>query len=97
MTPTEVLTIAVQNTVDYADLGTATSGVTFFRTLGSAFGTAVFGTIYANALTPNLRDGIAQAVAAGLRGAGCDVVDIGVVPTPTVAIMVDELRAAGGI
>ncbi|MBH0246792.1 MFS transporter, partial [Streptomyces cavourensis] len=61
----QVLTIAVQNTVDYADLGTATSGVTFFRTLGSAFGTAVFGTIYANALTPNLRDGIAQAVAAG--------------------------------
>ncbi|MDX3373607.1 MDR family MFS transporter [Streptomyces sp. ME02-6991-2A] len=61
----QVLTIAVQNTVDYADLGTATSGVTFFRTLGSAFGTAVFGTIYANALTPNLTYGIAQAVAAG--------------------------------
>ncbi|MFE2291799.1 MDR family MFS transporter [Streptomyces sp. NPDC059452] len=61
----QVLTIAVQNTVDYADLGTATSGVTFFRTLGSAFGTAVFGTIYANALTPNLTDGVAQAVAAG--------------------------------
>lgn len=61
----QVLTIAVQNTVDYADLGTATSGVTFFRTLGSAFGTAVFGTIYANALTPNLTEGIAQAVAAG--------------------------------
>lgn len=28
----QVLTIVVQNTVDYADLGTATSGVTFFRT-----------------------------------------------------------------
>ncbi|MEW2066701.1 MDR family MFS transporter [Streptomyces sp. NPDC007346] len=61
----QVLTIAVQNTVEYADLGTATSGVTFFRTLGSAFGTAVFGTIYANALKPNLTDGVAQAVAAG--------------------------------
>ncbi|MFD4570786.1 MDR family MFS transporter [Streptomyces sp. NPDC058417] len=61
----QVLTIAVQNTVDYADLGTATSGVTFFRTLGSSFGTAVFGTIYTNALTPNLRDGIASATAAG--------------------------------
>lgn len=53
----QVLTIAVQNTVDYADLGTATSGVTFFRTLGSSFGTAVFGTIYANALGPNLTQG----------------------------------------
>ncbi|MEU9203766.1 MDR family MFS transporter [Streptomyces sp. NPDC048332] len=61
----QVLTIAVQNTVDYADLGTATSGVTFFRTLGSSFGTAVFGTIYANSLGPNLEDGVAAAVRAG--------------------------------
>ncbi|MFC9930360.1 MDR family MFS transporter [Streptomyces sp. NPDC127190] len=61
----QVLTIAVQNTVAYADLGTATSGVTFFRTLGSSFGTAVFGTIYTNALAPNLRDGIGAAVRAG--------------------------------
>ena len=30
----QVLTIIVQNTVDYRDLGVATSGVTFFRTLG---------------------------------------------------------------
>ncbi|WP_250302830.1 MDR family MFS transporter [Streptomyces sp. A 4/2] len=57
----QVLTIAVQNTVDYADLGTATSGVTFFRTLGSAFGTAVFGTIYANTLKPKLTSAIAEA------------------------------------
>ncbi|MEV8626781.1 MDR family MFS transporter [Streptomyces sp. NPDC051079] len=59
----QVLTIAVQNTVDYADLGTATSGVTFFRTLGSSFGTAVFGTIYANSLRPNLTEGTAEASA----------------------------------
>ncbi|WP_394817657.1 MDR family MFS transporter [Streptomyces doebereineriae] len=61
----QVLTIAVQNTVEYADLGTATSGVTFFRTLGSSFGTAVFGTIYTNSLTPNLEDGITSAVRVG--------------------------------
>ncbi|MEV5683827.1 MDR family MFS transporter [Streptomyces sp. NPDC052164] len=61
----QVLTIAVQNTVDYADLGTATSGVTFFRTLGSAFGTAVFGTIYANSLKPNLARGVAEAARTG--------------------------------
>ncbi|MFJ7908981.1 MDR family MFS transporter [Kitasatospora sp. NPDC096204] len=63
----QVLTIAVQNTVDYADLGTATSGVTFFRTIGSSFGTAVFGTIYANSLKTELADGIATA--ARLTGA----------------------------
>lgn len=61
----QVLTIAVQNTVEYSDLGTATSGVTFFRTLGSSFGTAVFGTIYANSLTPNLEEGVAEAARAG--------------------------------
>ncbi|MFD8784028.1 MDR family MFS transporter [Kitasatospora sp. NPDC059599] len=63
----QVLTIAVQNTVDYADLGTATSGVTFFRTIGSSFGTAVFGTIYANGLETELGHGIATS--AQLTGA----------------------------
>ncbi|MFE6056373.1 MDR family MFS transporter [Kitasatospora sp. NPDC056446] len=63
----QVLTIAVQNTVDYADLGTATSGVTFFRTIGSSFGTAVFGTIYANSLKTELGHGVASA--ARLTGA----------------------------
>ncbi len=66
----QVLTIAVQNTVDYADLGTATSGVTFFRTLGSSFGAAVFGTIYANSLKPNLTEGVTAA--ARLAPAGTD-------------------------
>ncbi|MET7475265.1 MDR family MFS transporter [Streptomyces sp. NPDC005648] len=64
----QVLTIAVQNTVDYADLGTATSGVTFFRTLGSSFGTAVFGTIYTNALGPNIREGVTAAAKASTLG-----------------------------
>ena len=31
----QILTIIVQNTSDYRDLGVATSGVTFFRALGS--------------------------------------------------------------
>jgi EmrB/QacA subfamily drug resistance transporter len=61
----QILTIVVQNTVDYKDLGTATSGVTFLRTLGSAFGTAVFGTIYANSLESDLAQGIRQAATTG--------------------------------
>ncbi len=55
----QVLTIVVQATADYADLGVATSGVTFFRTMGSSFGSAVFGTIYANKLKPTLGEAIA--------------------------------------
>ncbi|MFE3202967.1 MDR family MFS transporter [Embleya sp. NPDC059237] len=61
----QVLTIAVQNTVAYKDLGTATSGVTFMRTLGSSFGAAVFGTIYANKLGPALESAVARATATG--------------------------------
>ncbi len=50
----QVLVIAVQNAVQYADLGTATAGVTFFRSIGGSFGTAVFGAIFANVLPHNL-------------------------------------------
>ncbi|MEU5049528.1 MDR family MFS transporter [Streptomyces sp. NPDC021096] len=57
----QVLTIAVQNTVPYHELGTATSGVTFFRTLGSAFGTAIFGTLYTGQLVPNLTEALARS------------------------------------
>ncbi len=57
----QVLTIIVQNTADYRDLGVATSGVTFFRTLGSSFGAAVFGTIYGNVLGDTLPAAIAEA------------------------------------
>jgi len=50
----QVLTIVVQNTVPYHDLGVATSGVTFLRTLGSSFGVALFGTVYSNSLQSQL-------------------------------------------
>ena len=55
----QVLTIIVQNTVSYGDLGVATSAVTFFRTLGGAFGAAVFGSLYSNFLSGRLPEAIA--------------------------------------
>jgi hypothetical protein len=50
----QILTLIVQNTAEYRDLGTATSGVTFFRTLGGSFGAAVLGSIYSNNLASSL-------------------------------------------
>jgi EmrB/QacA subfamily drug resistance transporter len=50
----QVLVIAVQNTASYQDLGAATSGVTFFRTIGGAFGVSVFGAIFSNQLSSKL-------------------------------------------
>jgi EmrB/QacA subfamily drug resistance transporter len=55
----QVLTIAVQNTVAYHEMGTATSGVTFFRSLGSSVGTSVFGTLYASQFGPHLARALA--------------------------------------
>ncbi|WP_059019188.1 MDR family MFS transporter [Mycobacterium sp. M26] len=46
----QVLILTVQNTVNFDDLGVATSGVTFFRTIGSSFGAAIFGSLFANFL-----------------------------------------------
>ena len=57
----QVLTIIVQNTADFRDLGVVTSAVTFFRTLGSSFGVAIFGTVYSNALGTRLSAAFAQA------------------------------------
>src|SRR3989442_1726458 len=50
----QVLVIAVQNAVDYRNLGAATSGVTFFRSIGGSFGTAIFGAIFSNQLASHL-------------------------------------------
>jgi EmrB/QacA subfamily drug resistance transporter len=50
----QVLVIAVQNAVSYSDLGVATSGATFFRSIGGSFGTAAFGAVFINSLARNL-------------------------------------------
>jgi phosphomannomutase len=38
-----------------------------------------------------------RAATAALQSVGCDVVDVGVVPTPTVQLAVEDLGAAGGL
>ncbi len=50
----QVLVIAVQNSADYADLGAATSGATFFRQIGGSFGVAIFGSIFSSRLAAEL-------------------------------------------
>ncbi|MGH9111362.1 MAG: MDR family MFS transporter [Acidimicrobiales bacterium] len=42
----QVLVLAVQNSVETRDLGTATSSATFFRSIGGSFGVAVFGAVF---------------------------------------------------
>src|SRR5689334_2267764 len=54
----QVLVVAVQNAVSYADLGAATGGATFFRSIGGSFGTATFGAVFSNVLAGNLADSL---------------------------------------
>lgn len=44
----QTIVIALQNDVEYRDMGVATSSNTFFRSLGASFGTAIFGTVLTN-------------------------------------------------
>ncbi|WP_351232058.1 MDR family MFS transporter [Streptomyces sp. NPDC002133] len=52
----QVLVLVVQNAVRYEDLGVATSGATFFRSIGASFGVALFGTLFTSRLRENLAD-----------------------------------------
>lgn len=52
----QITTLAIQNAVERRDLGTATSSATFFRSLGSAFGGAIFGSILVNRLAFHVHD-----------------------------------------
>jgi predicted MFS family arabinose efflux permease len=54
----QVLILAVQNGVDYKDLGTATSLAAFFRSMGGAFGTALLGAVLNDRLIGNLRSAL---------------------------------------
>ncbi|MEU0716543.1 MDR family MFS transporter [Streptomyces lavendulocolor] len=54
----QVLVLVVQNAVAYEDLGVATSGATFFRSIGASFGVAVFGTVFTNRLTGKLAEAL---------------------------------------
>jgi MFS family permease len=57
----QVLVLIVQNTSRFEDLGVATSGVTFFRTIGSSFGAAIFGSLFTNFLHSRIGPALAAS------------------------------------
>jgi EmrB/QacA subfamily drug resistance transporter len=87
----QVLVLAVQNAVDYSDLGVATSGATLFRSIGGSLGTATLGAIFANRLSDELHTYLPASVAAH-AGNGANVNPQQVAHLPT-ALRVDYLHA----
>ncbi|MDT0460866.1 MDR family MFS transporter [Streptomyces sp. DSM 41527] len=57
----QVLVLIAQNAVPYRDLGVATSGATFFRSIGASFGVSLFGTLFTSRLRPRIADAVAGA------------------------------------
>jgi MFS family permease len=88
----QVLTVAVQNAVPYEELGTATSGVTFFRSIGGSFGTAVFGAIFSNLLVTNVLASLHRtSVPAGLSLSASDPASIHRLPTAIQVGVIDGI------
>ncbi|QOR72047.1 MFS transporter [Ruania alkalisoli] len=69
----QTIVLAVQNSVDPREIGTATSANNFIREIGAAVGTALFSTIFTSRLVDNLTEGFAGAgIDPAAEGAGVD-------------------------
>ncbi len=57
-----LFTIVVQNAFPVQKIGEVTANLTFFRSMGSTIGLAVFGAIFTNALTSNMQNNMPAAL-----------------------------------
>ncbi|WP_019856233.1 MFS transporter [Actinopolyspora mortivallis] len=94
------LVLAVQNSVGIRDMGSVTSVVTFFRTLGGSAGVSVLGAVLGSRVSDYVSDGLAElpggASAPSVSGSGGVSLDIGALPAPIEAIVRDSYGTAIG-
>ncbi|MFJ9415144.1 MULTISPECIES: MFS transporter [unclassified Streptomyces] len=88
------LVLATQNQVAPEDLGSASSLVTFFRSLGGAVGVSALGAVLANRVTHYVKDGLAElgpkaakAAAHGAGNSGGGIPDLDALPAPLRTVM----------
>lgn len=86
------LVLATQNQVAPADLGAASSVVTFFRSLGGAIGVSALGAVLGNRVTTYVKDGLAdlgpEGAALGHGGTGGGgIPDLDALPAPLRTVM----------
>ncbi|MDH6133038.1 EmrB/QacA subfamily drug resistance transporter [Kitasatospora sp. MAA4] len=86
------LVLAVQNTVPVKELGTASSLVTFFRTMGGAMGVSALGALLGTRVTHYLTQNLAAAhipAAGGNALGGGAIPDLHTLPAPLVPLVTD--------
>ncbi|MFB7272763.1 MFS transporter [Streptomyces sp. NPDC056244] len=86
------LVLCTQNQVDPQDLGSASSVVTFFRSLGGAVGVSALGAVLGNRVTHYVKDGLAdlgpQGAALGHGGTGGgSIPNLDTLPAPLRGVM----------
>ncbi|MEW1901845.1 MULTISPECIES: MDR family MFS transporter [unclassified Streptomyces] len=88
------LVLCTQNQVAPADLGAASSVVTFFRSLGGAVGVSALGAVMAHRVTDYVKEGLTElgpkaAGAMGQGGTGGAIPDMDKLPAPIRTVMED--------
>jgi EmrB/QacA subfamily drug resistance transporter len=86
------LVLAVQNTVQLRDIGSASSSIAFFRSLGGTIGVSVLGAILARHVTDNITTALAAAGVQTSAGAGKSNLNLAELPPAMQTIV----RAAYG-
>ncbi|MDY0816453.1 MDR family MFS transporter [Kitasatospora purpeofusca] len=92
------LVLAVQNTVPRAELGAASSVVTFFRTMGGAMGVSALGALMNNRVGHYLAENLAAAHVPASGGAlGGGIPDLHKLPAPLVPLVTDAFGHGVGV
>jgi EmrB/QacA subfamily drug resistance transporter len=84
---TQVLIVAVQNSVERRELGVATAATGFFRALGGAVGAAVLGAVFASQAGANATDDVAHVLRADVID-GVQAVFLVAAPLAALALLV---------
>ena len=83
----QTIVIALQNAVEFKDMGVATSSNTFFRSLGSVFGTAIFGSILTNRVVHYMASGFGDLAKTSPSAlSGFDMSKLGALTTNTAVL-----------